>query len=79
MTRASSAGCRWVQGIAIAVLAVLLHGQVVRAQEASAEPPGLDSAAIGALVARMGVSVISCVGHADGKEGTHAWHDVRHR
>ena len=53
MTTASSAGCRWVQGIAIAVLAVMLHGQVVRAQEAPAEPPGLDSAAIGALVARV--------------------------
>ncbi len=42
-----------MQGIAIAVLAVMLHGQVVRAQEAPAEPPGLDSAAIGALVARV--------------------------
>jgi hypothetical protein len=68
-----------VRGIAIAVLAVMLQGQVVRAQGTPAEPPGLDSAVIGALVARMGVSVISCVGHADGKEGTHAWHDVRHR
>jgi hypothetical protein len=28
---------------------------------------------------QKGLSGISCAGHDDGKEGTHTWHDARHR
>ena len=41
------------------------------------EPPGEATHWTGRMMA--GLSGISCAGHDDGKEGTHAWHAAKHR